>query len=135
MKQALTAFNGAIEIRRSPTPSSLLMESVAGLIRLNLQRDQLLESKALVQELVQFLLQQGSFDGAEEPFLIYLTCFQALQASGDSKNAVMVLGTAYKQMQQQAEKLQTSAYMRSFVQDVPHNREISKRWQEIVSAS
>jgi hypothetical protein len=69
----------------------------------------------------------GSFDGTEEPLRLPLTCYQVLSAAGDPR-AAEVLANAHAELLKQADRISDPQARRSFLQNVPHNREIVAAW-------
>jgi len=59
----------------------------------------------------------------------YLTCVQVLQAVGDPRTAE-VLEIAHTKLQDTSEKIEDQAMRRSFLENVPYNRELVKLWEE-----
>jgi hypothetical protein len=59
----------------------------------------------------------------------YLICIQVLQAAGDPR-AREVLEKGHAELQERAEKITDEALLRSFMENVPFNRELVKLWEE-----
>jgi hypothetical protein len=68
-------------------------------------------------------LASGNLDGIDDPFWIYLTCYQILRASDDAQ-AAEVLEAAYQLLQARAEKIEKEELRRSFLENVAAHREI-----------
>ncbi|HUM72465.1 MAG TPA: hypothetical protein PLK31_26875, partial [Chloroflexota bacterium] len=69
------------------------------------------------------LLEKRSLNGAEEPVLVYLTCYQVLVALGDER-AAAVLQAGHDFLQQRAFYLQDDAQRQQFLDGVAAHREL-----------
>jgi hypothetical protein len=103
---------------------SIALEALAGLARVARAQGKHPQAQAYVDEIVAHLETGGRLDGAEEPFRIYLTCFQVLEAGQDDR-ASTVLATAYRQLQAQAAKIGDEELRRSFLENVAAHRELA----------
>ena len=72
--------------------------------------------------------------GSKEPFRIYLTCYQVLQAVDDPR-AEEILETAYEMLQERAAKIEDESLQRSFLENVPINREIIAEYESQMQES
>jgi hypothetical protein len=72
-----------------------------------------------------------SLDGAEEPFWVFLSCFQILRAVKDQR-AQAILETAYHQLQDRAAQLTDADLQRSFLENVPAHWEIVREYEKRV---
>ncbi len=70
-----------------------------------------------------------SFDGADEPFRIYLTCYRVLQASDDPL-AMPLIAQAHQRLQQLAVLITDEALRHSYLQTVPMHREIIAAFEQ-----
>jgi hypothetical protein len=61
-------------------------------------------------------------------FWIYLTCYQALRATGHPR-ASEVLSTAHERLLQEAETISDEALRHSFLENVVENRELVRAWE------
>ncbi len=66
----------------------------------------------------------------EEPFRLYLICYQVLQANQDPR-AWNVLDKAYALLQEQAANIRDEELRKSFMENVPANRELVIEWNEV----
>lgn len=103
------------------------LDPVSGLARVALAGGRLGEALAHVEPLLAHLAAGGSFDGAEEPLLLPLTCYQVLRAAGDPR-AAGVLATAMAELQAQAARIGDARARRGFLEQVPHHRELCAAW-------
>jgi predicted ATPase/class 3 adenylate cyclase len=104
-----------------------VLDPVAGLARVALAQGDLPAALEQVELILAHIAAGGTFDGTEEPLRLPLTCFQVLRAAGDPR-AAEVLASAHAELQKQAERISDPAARRSFLQNVPHNREIMAAW-------
>jgi Asp-tRNA(Asn)/Glu-tRNA(Gln) amidotransferase C subunit len=79
------------------------MESLAGLARVALVREETAQALTQVEEILSFL-EEGSLDGTDEPLRVYLTCIRTLRACHDPR-ADKVLETAHSLLQERAGKI------------------------------
>jgi len=61
------------------------------------------------------------------PFRMYLACYRALHATGDPR-AADILETAHRLLQARAAKISDSEERRSFLENVPHHRELVEEY-------
>ena len=117
---AAVAFQQAVTIAQQTENLVLIIEASAGLAQAALAQQQLDRALALVEELLP-TLSQNPLHGAFEPALVYLTCFQILQAHQDDR-AATVLNQGYHLLTQQAATLDDPALRHSFLDNAPANR-------------
>lgn len=121
------------EKSRARGQSLRVLEAEAGLARVALAGGDL--SGALVQvHSILTDLETVSLGGADEPFLIELTCYQVLEASGDQR-APTVLQALYARFQQALESISNEAERRMFLENVPAHREIVASWRALQKKS
>lgn len=60
----------------------------------------------------------------EQPVPVYLTCYQVLRANGDPR-AGEVLAVAHSLLQEWSDQIEEGELRRSFLENVPANREIA----------
>jgi tetratricopeptide (TPR) repeat protein len=61
--------------------------------------------------------------GVEDPFQVYLICFQILQASGDERGAA-ILDFAVNLLHEQAALMNDANFKQTYLEEVPANRQI-----------
>src|SRR5690606_12474837 len=88
-------------------------EAQAGLARLAQAADELNEAMAQCEVLL-LTLADYPLAGLDEPFLVYLTCYQILSAAQDPR-AAEVIQTAYNILQQYLEQIQEAELRVSFL--------------------
>jgi tetratricopeptide (TPR) repeat protein len=127
-RSALETFRQAIQLRCEIDEQAMAIESQAGLVQCYLE----LGEKALALEQVEKILAQleyKSLAGCDEPFRIYLTCYQAL-CTTDPQRATAVLQEAHQQLQDQASKITDEKLRRSFLNNVRAHRQIQENYQK-----
>ncbi|MCV2367124.1 ATP-binding protein [Roseateles oligotrophus] len=104
-----------------------VLDPVSGLARVALAQGQRAEALAYVEEILLHMAAGGSFDGAEEPLLLPLTCYQVLLAVDDER-AIHVLANAHAELQLTAARIGDVSARQGFFEHVPHNRAIIEAW-------
>lgn len=97
-------------------------EAQAGLARLALAADELNEAMAQCEVLL-LTLADYPLAGLDEPFLVYLTCYEILSATQDPR-AAEVIQTAYNILQQYLEQIQEAELRVSFLENVKTHRQV-----------
>jgi DNA-binding SARP family transcriptional activator/predicted ATPase len=127
---ALDHYTAALALRREMGLSHLAMETLAGLARLFLAQGDVGQALAPVEEILEFLQANTSetgsgnpLDGTDEPFRVYLTCYQVLVANQDAR-AARVLVTAHRLLQEQAAGINDERLRSSFLENISAHREI-----------
>ena len=105
------------------------VEAKAGLSRLKLMCGDYSSALALVEDILLYLQEKPQLRDTFEPFRIYLTCYQVLEANGDAR-AQEVLEKAYSLLQERAATIEDEALHRSYLENVPENREIVALWEK-----
>jgi predicted ATPase len=130
LDEAADAYRGALDIGREIKKDSRMPDSMAGLARVSLTRGELSQAQEHVGEILSHLETNPTLDSTDEPFLIYLTCYQVLHATQNPR-AQEVLATAYNLLQEQAAKIPDEATRRLFLGNVAANREIVATYREL----
>jgi hypothetical protein len=124
--RAADAYRQSLDIRRGSSGYESRWEevaSLAGLARVALAQGNLSEARAHAEEILSRLETHPSLYGVREPLWVYLTCYRALQASGDPR-ARQVLTAAHTMLQERAATIDDEATRRSYLENVPYHREI-----------
>ena len=117
---AAQAFAASTAMLREVGTPALVAEPLAGLARVALAQQD--APGALVHvEAVLAHLESGTLDGAEEPMLVYLTCYQALQANADPR-APALLARARTELQARAAQIADPAAQKRFLEEVAAHR-------------
>jgi adenylate cyclase len=122
LAEAEDAYRQAMSLRREFGQPHLAMEPLAGLARVSLAQNDLTQAQTYVEEILDFL-KDGTLDGTEEPFRVYLTCYRVLHANHDPR-AQVLLATAHRLLQDQAAKIEDEGMRRFFLENMPAHREI-----------
>jgi len=117
---AAAAYTSAIHLAQQMNTPFLMIEPLAGLVRVDLASAKSLPSlHDHVNRLLALVTQHG-VTGLEEPFRVYLTCYQGLQALADPR-AAEILQTAYRQLITRALQIEDEALRHSFLSYVAAN--------------
>ena len=126
LTEAAKAYAQALDLRRGLGQAHLATEALAGLARVALAQDDPEQALAHVEEILSFL-KGNTLDGTDEPLRVYLTCYRVLHTNQDPR-AQVLLTTAHSLLQQHAAKIEDEALRRSFLENVPANREITREF-------
>lgn len=119
----------ALGIRRSLDQHSLVMESLAALAHVELEKNDSVSALEYIEEILSHLGSSGNLDGAEEPLRIYLTVYDTLAANLDPR-ADQILKEANTVLQKQVARIQGKTNREMFVNNVPWRRKIHEIWQQ-----
>jgi tetratricopeptide (TPR) repeat protein len=122
LADAESAYRRSLGLRRELGQPNLAPEALAGLVRLALARRDLRQAFAFTDEILEHL-KMGSLGGTKDPMLVYLSCYQALQAVHDAR-APRILAEAYHQVQEQAARITDDRLRRRYLDNVDAHREI-----------
>ncbi len=125
--EAAEAYQQALGLRRDLGDQNRAMEPLAGLARVYLAQGALSQAQACVDEILKHL-ETNTLAGADDPFLVYLTCYHILRANQDPR-APEILNTAYALLQQRAARFGDEAARRMFLDNVPSHRELVAAWR------
>lgn len=117
---AITAYQEALHLRRSQDEPYLTLDPLAGLAGAALAAGDKAQAQSCVDEILSYLAHH-SLEGVDDPFYIYLTCVQVLQANGDARAAPLLV-EAVQHLQTQAATLKASEQRRVFLNDVAAHR-------------
>jgi tetratricopeptide (TPR) repeat protein len=120
--EAAQTYQHALDLQRELGQHNLAMEPLAGLARVALVQSQLASARQYVEVILQHL-EIGNLEGADEPFLVYLTCYRTLQAQGDTR-APGILHMAHELLQARARAISDEGLRRSFLENVSVHREL-----------
>jgi adenylate cyclase len=124
--EAREAFQKAYDIRCNREPAALAMESLAGLVRVDLAERKLPEALEKAEKILNYR-KVGSFEAAENASRILLACYQVLRACEDSR-AGNVLYDLYKAVLEKANKIVDEETRMSFLELVPTNNTVIQEW-------
>ena len=123
------AYRDALRIREQLNQPLLATEPAAGLATLALQRGDLSAASRYVEMILPVMEGKGGLDGTDDPSRVYLACYRVLDARNDPA-AGAVLKTAYEYIQSRAQNIPREDRRRAFLENIPHNREILRAWQQ-----
>ncbi len=119
-------FTAALEAYLADDQSHLAAEARAGLARIALDEGDLAAALAQVEAILQFLDSlnpPNTLVGTQIPALVYLACYEVLQADGDGRGTA-VLDEGIDFLQERAAGL-GERQRRAFWEDVPPNRKLA----------
>jgi tetratricopeptide (TPR) repeat protein len=125
--EAAQAYVQALDLRRQLGLHQLAIESQAGLAGVYLAQGELGRAQDQVEEILAYL-ETDTLDSTEERFQVYLTCYRVLEAGQDPR-AQELLATAYTLLQARADAIEEAEWRRSYLENVPHHREIMAAYQ------
>jgi len=125
---AQVAHQSALAIRQEQKQPSTTMENLAGLARLALDKGELDQALAFVEQVMATLHEHG-LANIEAPFLIYQTCIRVLQACGQTDRALETLRKAHQALAEWADRIGDPDLRQSFLERVPENQYILAMWQ------
>ncbi len=123
MEEAADAFAQSLALRLELKQSTLAAEPLAGLARIALERGDLAQALARVEDMLARVEKDKALTGTDEPIRIYLTCYRVLHANSDPR-APDVLKAAFDLLQERAALIPDEAARRAFLENVPANREL-----------
>ena len=98
------------------------MENLAGLARTALAQGEPKQALDYVNVILNYV-QKNSLDGNDEPFRVWLTCSQVLEANQDQRTQE-VTERAYDLLNERASQIQDEELRRSFLENVSAHREL-----------
>ena len=123
LEEARSAYQEALPLRREMGHPHQATEAQAGLARVCLASGDPARAMGHVEHILTYL-ESGTLEGTEQPLLVYLSCYRALQAVHDPR-AKKVVDEAYHLLQDIAAKITDKDLCHSFRQNVPAHREIA----------
>ena len=121
-QEALVQHEMAISIRREAEQKAMLLDDLAGLVRVSLALDETSQAASLADEILASLEACGP-DGLEFPVWVYLTCYRALRDVMPEK-ARQALEMGFAILRKSANSIQEEALRKGFLENVPWNREL-----------
>ncbi|GHF53183.1 tetratricopeptide (TPR) repeat protein [Deinococcus metalli] len=124
--EASAAYREALELRRALRQPHLACEPLAGLARVALSAGGLASAREHVQDILGVLDAGGTLDSADEPLRVWLTCIRVLQAAGEPRAGLLLVG-AHHRLQRLAAALPDDE-ARQDLWALPHHREVLDLW-------
>ena len=131
-KKARTAIIEALKIGRETGQNIAIMEYTALLGKIALAIGDASLAYTCAQQTLSFISQQGT-QGIEHPAMVYLTCYNILQANQKHDEAKLALEQGYHYLQAQAAQLDDLHLRDSFLNNVAENQEIVKLTAEMIA--
>ncbi len=126
--EARSTYAEALALRRELGQEALSMDDLAGLARVALTQKQFETAQSTIEEILAWLAEHAP-DGIEFPVLVYLSCYQALVATGQHQRAMAVLENGYKLLMERANHIQDESIRQQFLERVPFNRAFLEAWR------
>ncbi|MBN1956318.1 MAG: tetratricopeptide repeat protein [Anaerolineae bacterium] len=126
--EAAAAYQHALDLRQEIGQQNRAMEGWAGRAQVAMAKGELEQAQACVEPILQHL-QDGNLEGCQEPFWIYVTCYRALQRSGDPR-APQLLAEAHRLLQERAQQIPDAQLRRSFLENIAAHREIVQAFEK-----
>jgi predicted ATPase len=120
------AYRQALATLRAVDNPALVAEPLAALARVVLARGEAAEARETIEEILAHLA-TGTLEGAEEPMLVYLICYQVLRANDDPR-AQTLLTRARRELLAQAGHIPDEATRHAILEHVPAHRELLAAW-------
>jgi predicted ATPase/class 3 adenylate cyclase len=127
LTEAARLYQLSVVLHQEIDETATGIEARAGLARVYLAQGNLTQAREQVDVILNYLA-DNSLNGTDEPFRIYLSCFQVLRAC-DAPRAAQVLDTAHHLLQEQAARISDETLRRSFLQNVAAHAEIVNEWE------
>jgi hypothetical protein len=102
---------------------------LAGLARCARAGERLDQAGQLVQEVWYYLCTEGT-GGMEMPAAVYGTVIDIFAARQQANDARLAVEMGYCELMRQADKIGDARWRECFLQNIPENRALIKRWQE-----
>jgi tetratricopeptide (TPR) repeat protein len=129
LDEAADAYRQALSLRREMDAQGKAMESLAGLARVSLATGDARQAQAATEEILAYVEIDPWIESAVEPIWVYLACYRVLRANADPR-AEQVLERGHHLLQETALKIDDEALRRSYLENVPANRELRAVWEQ-----
>lgn len=127
LEQAEAHYQQALVLHREVERFQFETEDLASLADVALLQQKIPQAMEYVQAILPILAQNPTLDGSEEPFRVYLTCYNILQAAGDP-GARAVLQRAYELLKSRSERLLDPDMRRKFLENNPWHKAVLDLW-------
>jgi tetratricopeptide (TPR) repeat protein len=127
--QAAEAYQHALDLLQEAGCTAWALDAKEGLARVALRQGNLDRAQWLAADILACLKDSES-SGDKDPQQLYLTCYRILVEVGD-KRALAILTKAHAVLQERASNISDKCLRRSFLENVPANREILAEWATI----
>jgi adenylate cyclase len=130
LDEAGESYRRVLTILREAKYVGAVIEPLNGLAQIALAKGELSAALAHVEEILPVLQTQMHVikNEVDEPIRVFLTCYQVLKAANDLR-AEQILQTGYELLQAQSLKISDEVMRRSYLENVPYNRELVSTWK------
>ncbi len=118
LEAAEQAFQTSVSIWDEQGQPGLAAEPLTGLILAALEKNDMAAAREWTERIMTHLEAGGTLEGTDEPLRVYLACYHALRAQGDSRSET-VLHIARKMLDAQLSKFPSDDARRMYVENVP----------------
>ncbi len=122
LAEAAAAYEQSLALRQALGETQMVWESQAGLAQARLAAGETAAALALVEPILPHL-ENEEVSMVEQPFQVYLTCYEVLQAAGDGR-APAILNHAQRLLQKQAAQLTDASTRHAFLHHVAAHRQL-----------
>ncbi len=129
LREAMKAYQAALDLRNELGQSVLGTEPGAGLARIALELGEQLEALTFVESIMVQAQLNSALEGTDQPARVYLGCYLALRSINDTR-ASDVLNTAYHLLKKRADGIADLSARQLFLESIPFNKEIMSLWNE-----
>jgi tetratricopeptide (TPR) repeat protein len=122
LAEAARFYKQALALRQAQGKPEAVVEALGGLAGVALARRRLSQARTYVEEVLTYL-EAFKLELIDEPFTLCLACYHVLRAGQDPR-AELLLDQAHTLLQTRAARISEATLRRSFLENVPANREI-----------
>ncbi len=130
LDQAEAHYFQALSLHRELGRLQYEPEELAGLADVALLQQKLPQAREYVRQIVAILTRNPTLDGSEEPFRVYLTCYEVLKAVGDPE-ANSLLRHAHDLLTRRSAQILDSETRRKFIENNPWHPIVLSLWKNI----
>lgn len=123
------AYQKALEVEEARNETYLLPENWAGMARAAMAQGHVDEALGYVESSIAVMKELPDLPGTTETFLIYVTCFNVLEAAGRIEQASEILQQGHEHLQVRAAKLKDPDLKHSYLNNVIANRTLASLWE------
>jgi len=127
---AAEQFHQALQVRLAYAQPHVTIEAWVGLAGVCLAQGQAAKALSYVTKVLSHLQRHPDLAATEEQVWAHLICYQVLVANTDPR-AWGVLDASYRLVMQRAADVEDEAARRSFLGNVPVNREVVEAWERL----
>lgn len=121
--EARRFYEASLEVRRQLGQHALMLDSLAGLLRVALETDQRDEARSLLAEIESRVAARG-IEGVEQAGWLYLTLVRATRAVGAHDRAARYLDAAVCHIRERADRMPDATMRASYLTNIRSHREL-----------